>query len=105
MSTVKKILLVGRELKNIPSKDEVSFNNTELFAAATLEEVKAIFEKNNNNIDIVISGGGIELKKRLEIVQYIFETSDATSVHLKDIDSGPEGYIPFINKVLKGLLS
>lgn len=104
MSVVKKILLVGRGLQNVPSKDEVSFNNTQLFAAATLEEVKAIFEK-NTNIDIVISGGGIELKKRLEIVQYIFETSDATSVHLKDIDSGPEGYIPFINKVLKGLLS
>lgn len=102
---LKKVLLVGRLLKNIPTKDEIPVNNIELSVASSIEEVKSVFEKNNNQIDIVISGGGIELEKRLEIVNYIFKTSNATSVHLKDIDSGPEGFIPFINKVLSGLLS
>lgn len=104
-TALKKILLVGRLLKNIPTKNEVPFDNIELLVASTLEEVEQAFEKNNNRIDIVISGGGIELEKRLEIVKYIFETSNATSVHLKDIDSGPEGFTPFINKLLKGLLN
>jgi hypothetical protein len=102
---IKKILLVGLRLTSLPTKDEVSFNNIELSVASSLEEVQSAFEKNNNQIDIVISGGGIELEKRLEIVRYIFSTSNATSVHMKDIDSGPQGFVPFINKVLKGLLS
>jgi hypothetical protein len=106
MSTeLKRVLLVGLLLKNIPTKDEIPINNIELSVASSIEEVKLVFEKNNNHIDIVISGGGIELEKRLEIVNYIFKTSNATSVHMKDIDSGPQGFIPFINKVLRGLLS
>ena len=58
-----------------------------------------------NKIDIVIMGAGIELEKRLEIVRYVFNTSNITSVHMKDRGSGPEGFIPFINKVLNGSLS
>jgi hypothetical protein len=103
-SQPKKVLLVGLRLTSVPSKDEILIDNIELSVASNLEEVKSVFEK-NNKIDIVISGGGIELEKRLAIVKYIFETSDATSVQMKDIDSGPQGFIPFINKVLGGLLS
>jgi len=102
---IKNVLLVGLRLTNIPAKEEISFDNIELFVASTLQEVQSVFEKNSTQIDIVISGGGIELEKRLEIVNYIFKISDRTSVHMKDIESGPQGFIPFINKVLKGLLN
>ncbi len=45
----------------------------------------------------------IELEKRLEIVRYVFNTSNITTVHMKDWATGPEGFVPFINNVLTGL--
>lgn len=101
---MKKILLVGKLLTNVPSKDELVIKNGDYFAAADLTEVKEIFSKNNNAIDIVIMGAGIQLNKRLEIVDYIFKTSNTTSVHMKDWETGPGGFVPFINHVLSGLL-
>ena len=104
MSSVKKILLVGRQLTQVPGVNEVSKKNIELYVASMLDEARSAFEKHKNKIDIVIMGAGIELEKRLEIVRYVFNTSNITSVHMKDWESGPEGFIPFINKVLNGLL-
>jgi hypothetical protein len=75
-----------------------------LFSATNLEEVKYAFAKSNNHIDILITGAGIDLEARLEIVRYIFTTSNETSVHMKDPATGPEGFLPFINDVLEGLL-
>ena len=49
-------------------------------------------------------GAGIELEKRLEIVSYVFTNSNTTTVHMKDPETGPEGFVPFINRVLSGLL-
>ena len=104
MPPIKKILLVGRLLTKIPTADEVPVKDFELFVASDLDEARSVFEQNSNQIDIVIMGAGIELEKRLEIVRYVFNTSNITSVHMKDWESGPEGFIPFINKVLNGLL-
>ena len=101
---MKKILLVGKQLNNIPPAEQLSIRDASYFAAPGLTEVRDIFEQNNNEIDIVIMGAGIELEKRLEIVRYVFNTSDTTSVHMKDYASGPEGFLPFINGVLGGLI-
>jgi hypothetical protein len=95
---------VGKLLTNIPSPDQLTIKDGEYFAAPDLTEVRRIFEKNSNAIDIVIMGAGIELEKRLEIVRYVFNTSNITTVHMKDWDTGPEGFVPFINSVLTGLL-
>ena len=100
---MKKVLLVGRQLVNVPPLDQL-IKNVEYFAAANLADAQKVFEANNNAIDIVIMGAGIELEKRLEIVRYIFNTSHVTSVHMKDWITGPEGFVPFINHVLNGLL-
>jgi len=100
---MKKVLLVGRQLVNVPPLDQL-IKNIEYFAAANLADAQKVFEENNNAIDIVIMGAGIELEKRLEIVRYIFNTSKVTSVHMKDWITGPEGFVPFINHVLNGLL-
>jgi|SRR5438034_330356 len=100
---MKKILLVGKLLTNSPSADLLTIKDAEYFAAPGLSEVKQVFEKNNNAIDIVIMGAGIELEKRLEIVRYVFNTSNITTVHMKDWATGPEGFVPFINNVLTGL--
>jgi hypothetical protein len=101
---MKKILIIGRLHSNIPAVTEIGVKDIELFSATNFEEVKSAFAKSNNHIDIVISGAGIDLEARLEIVRYIFSTSNKTSVHMKDRATGPEGFLPFIKDVLRGLL-
>ena len=100
---MKKILLVGKQLTSVPS--QLTIKDAQYFAAPDLKTAQLVFEKNNNAIDIVIMGAGIELEKRLEIVRYVFTTSNTTTVHMKDWETGPEGFVPFINRVLSGLLS
>jgi len=99
---MKKILLIGKQLTSVPP--QLIIENVEYFAAPDLKTVQQIFETDNNSIDIVIMGAGIELEKRLDVVRYVFSTSNTTSVHMKDWETGPEGFVPFINKVLSGLL-
>ena len=101
---MKKILLVGKSLTNVPPLDQLTIKDAEYLAAPDLKTVHQIFEKDNNPIDILIMGAGIDLEKRLDIVRYVFSTSNTTSVHMKDWETGPEGFVPFINKVLSGLL-
>ncbi|RPE12553.1 hypothetical protein EGT74_03085 [Chitinophaga lutea] len=101
---MRRVLLVGLLLTNVPSADKITIKNIALFAASNQTEVEAVFLQHHNNIDIVIMGAGIELETRLQIIRYIFSASDTTSVHMKDRASGPEGFIPFINDVLSGLL-
>ena len=99
---MKKILLVGKQLISIPP--QLNIKDVQYFAAPDLKTVQEIFEKNNNSIDIVIMGAGIELEKRLEVVRHVFNVSNTTSVHMKDRETGPQGFVPFINRVLSGLL-
>jgi len=101
---MKRILLVGKQLASLPPLDQLNIKDVQYIAAPDLNTVQQVFEKNNNAIDIVIMGAGIELDKRLEVVRYVFNTSNTTSVHLKDWETGPEGFVPFINRVLSGLL-
>ena len=99
---MKKILLVGKQLTILPP--DLKIKDAQYFVAPDLRTSQQVFEKNNNAIDIVIMGAGIELDKRLEIVRYVFTTSTTTTVHMKDWETGPEGFVPFINRVLSGLL-
>jgi len=99
---MKKILLVGKQLTSVPP--DLNIKDAQYFAAPDLKAAQQIFEKNNNAIDIVIMGAGIELEKRLEIVRYVLTTSMATTVHMKDWETGPKSFVPFINRVLSGLL-
>lgn len=101
---MKKILLVGKSLTNVPPLDQLNIRDARYFAAPDLTAVQEVFERNNNAIDIVIMGAGIELEKRLEIVKYVFTTSNTTTVHMKDFETGPQGFVPFINRVLSGML-
>ena len=99
---MKKILLVGKQLTEVPSG--LSMKDVQYFAAPDLKTAQKVFEENNNAIDIVIMGAGIELGKRLEVARYVFNTSNTTTVHMKDWETGPQGFVPFINSVLSGLL-
>lgn len=102
---MKKVLLVGRLMKNIPTLDQITQKDVQLFGASTLEEVKSVFDKNNKQVDVVIMGAGIDINIRLDIIKYIFEISESTTVHMKDTKSGPAGMLPFVNGVLMDCLS
>jgi len=101
---MKNILLIGRLEINIPNlQTGIENKNINLFSGTNLEEVKDAFNQNDNQIDSVIMGAGIDLNVRLDIIRYIFETSQSTTVHMKDWESGPKGMLPFVNSILNEL--
>ncbi len=71
------------------------------FSGTSLEDVKKTFEQ--QSIDIVIMGAGLDLEDRLGIIRYIFDHSQSTTVHMKDWASGPPGMKPFVQGILTGL--
>lgn len=66
-----------------------------------IDDVRSAFGQ--TPIDHVIMGAGLDLDTRLEIIREIFESSDKTTVHMKDGASGPQGFLPFVRSVLGGL--
>ena len=99
----KTILLLGRLGINVENvRKNLSVRDVELLARTDLNEGKTAFDE--STIDIVIMGAGIDLDDRIAIIRYIFETSNSTTVHMKDRQSGPAGMLPFVDNVLKGLI-
>lgn len=102
LNIMKKVLLLGRKgiiVEDIASKLESV--NIQLFGGTCLDDVKNLFLK--ESIDVVIMGAGIDIGDRLDIIKAIFDLSNATTVHMKDFKSGPEGMLSFVNGVLNGL--
>jgi DNA-binding NtrC family response regulator len=91
-----KVIILDQVQKNLDVKD------VRLFTGSSVEDVRAAFDR--EPIDIVIMGAGLDIDVRLEIIKLIFSLSETTTVHMKDHASGPEGLIPFVNAVLKGLI-
>lgn len=102
MTTPHTILLLGRtgivldDVRAALGRDDLR-----LFGGTQLADVEAILAA--EPVDTVIMGAGIDLEIRLAIVEHIFRTSTATTVHMKDWDSGPAGMFPFVAGVLDGL--
>ncbi len=99
----KNVLLLGRTPFDM---DEVRKNlavpEVNLYSGINLEEAREVLA--SEEIDIVIMGAGLDLALRLEIVRLIFSVSDSITVHMKDRSSGRQGMMPFVNRVLAGLL-
>jgi len=72
-----------------------------VLTGTSLEDVAAAFV--DHQIDTVILGAGIDSETRLEIIRYVFEASQTTTVHMKDRASGRGGMMPFVNAILLGL--
>jgi hypothetical protein len=75
--------------------------DVDVYGGGSIEDMRATFAQ--THIDHVIMGGGLPLEVRLAIVREVFQLSDSTTVHMKDITSGPEGFFPFVRAVLRGL--
>jgi hypothetical protein len=102
MST--KILLLG-VLESILAdvQQQVARPDFEFFVGTSLEDVRANTAR--TTIDHVIMGGGIPLETRLEMVREIFQASDTTSVHMKSHIPRSEGFLPFVQAVLRGVIN
>ncbi len=100
LNVKKNVLLVGKLLKNIPDTSKIEAKNINLFSASTLAEIEQVFSK--NKIDIAIIGAGIEPEERIKMIRFIWTANHSTTIHLKDKESGPESFLPFINHVLNG---
>lgn len=58
--------------------------------------VKETFQ--DHSIQHVFMGAGLELEQRLEIVRTVFQSSESTTVHMKDFGSGSRGFFPFVRR-------
>ena len=98
----KNILLVGLTANVIDhARHELDRADIQLFEGTGIEDVRSVFAQ--AKIDHVFMGAGIDLETRLQIVRQIFQLSDTTTLHMKDRRSGPQGFLPFVRAVLRGL--
>ena len=100
----RTVLILGRRHSVVDDAErqlELDLPGTHVLEGISIEDARAAFAQ--TKIDHVIMGAGIDLDDRLQIIREIFQASDTTSVHMKDRASGPQGFLPFIRAVLRGL--
>ena len=98
----KTVLLLGRTGVVVDDvQRQLDVTEVELIGGTGIDDVRAAFGR--TSVDHVVMGAGIDLDTRLEIVREIFESSEKTTVHLKDSVSGREGFLPFVGALLRGL--
>ena len=99
--TISVLLLGKKAIVVEDAKSQLHLPDLRLFAATNLDEVRLAFEQ--AEIDHVIMGAGLDIDLRLKMIRTIFQISETTTVHMKDVASGPEGFLPFVRAVLTGL--
>jgi hypothetical protein len=98
----KNVLLLGLTGVVIDdARDHLDMPDLRLFTGTGIDDVRSAFAQ--ARIDHVIMGAGIDLETRLAIVREIFQSSDTTTVHMKDHAGGKEAFLPFARSVLHGL--
>lgn len=98
----KKCILLGLKKSVIDDAiEQLSDPAFELIGCLSIEEMKAVLEK--NQIAHVFIGAGLDIDIRIDAARTILETSLATEVHLKSYSAGPQGYVPFIKTILAGV--
>lgn len=98
----KRVLVLGF----VPSllddfRRQLDMPDVEFVGGTGVDDVRSAFAQ--GDLDHVMLGGGLDLRTRLEVARVVFESSDKATVHLKDHLSGPEGFVPFVGSVLRGL--
>lgn len=98
MTGTRQVLVVGLKQAVVDGvRDHLDLPDVQFSLATGLDDVRRAFAA--GPIDHVVIGAGIDLDRRLEIVQAVFELSDTTSVHMKDRASGPDAFVPFVRAV------
>jgi hypothetical protein len=98
----KRIMIVGLRAGLVDEfQQQLDLPDIELIVGTGVEDVRSAFAV--ADIDHVFLGGGLDLQTRLAAVAEVFQSSDQATVHMKDHLSGPEGFVPFVQAVLRGL--
>jgi len=98
----QKILLLGitdSVLAN--AQQQLTRPDLEVFLGKSVEDVRSRLSQ--TPIDRVFIGGRLAVETHLEIAWEVLQANDAATVHLQD-RSGPEGFLPFVQAVLRGLV-
>lgn len=102
MSQSKHILLLSHKgLAVSNASSSITLPNIKISTGTNINDVRSVLAR--HKIDHVFMGAGIEIEKRLEIVEEIYANSDTATVHLRDVASGQQGFLKFVNVFLKGL--
>lgn len=98
----KRVLLLGR-LKTVVDgvEHQIDEADVQIFEGTGIEDVRSTMTA--VGIDHVIMGAGLDLELRLQIIREVFQRSTTTTVHMKDQASGPDGLLPFVRAILRGL--
>jgi hypothetical protein len=98
----KKILLLGfTDSILTEAQQRLTRPGLEVFLGKSVEDVR--FRLSQTTIDHVFVGGKLAVETHLEIAWEVLQANDATTVHVQD-RLGPEGYLPFVEAVLRGLV-
>jgi len=94
------VLTVGRP-SNIANLELNSFINQgiQIETATTLIEVEAVVR--GHDIDTVVIGAGLEKDLRASIVKMLLEFEQTYSIYLCAKDTGPEGLVDSIDRIIK----
>jgi len=98
----KNLLLIGRRGKVLDALcEQLKTDRIHLYSASTLEVVLTLLQE--KSIDVAVIGNGLGIDLRCELVRYITTNHPATTIHMKDWSSGPDGIQKFVESVMKGL--
>ena len=97
----KTVLILGRTGVVVDYVERQGLPDLQLIGGTGIDDVRKAFAL--GTVDHVIMGAGIDLETRLQIVREIFQLSETTTIHLKDRLSGPQGFLPFVRALLRGL--
>ena len=99
----KCVLLLGRDgIDAGEARAFLQLPDVDLYGGGSIEDLRATFAR--AEVDHVIMGAGLPLEVRLALVREVFELSKTTTVHMKDVATGPQGFFPFVRAVLRGVL-
>lgn len=99
--TTTALLLERTSIVVDDAQEQVGMPDVRLLLGTGIDDVRSAMSQ--GEVDHVIMGAGIDLETRLEIVREIFHASETTTVHMKDVRSGPQGFLPFVGSILSGL--
>ena len=97
-----RVLLLGLKGTVVDDvRQRLQLPDVEIFGGTGIDDLRATFAQ--TRIDHVIMGGGLDLEVRLALIHEIFSSSETTTVHMKDVASGPQAFFPFVQSVVRGL--
>lgn len=99
----KKILLLGfSDSVLADAQQQLARPDLEVYLGKSVEDVRSWFSQ--APIDHVFIGGKLAAETHLSIAWEVLQASNTATVHLQD-RLGPEGFLPFVQAVLRGLVS